>query len=143
RVLLHKPKEWRTDKLDELRQKLTSAAFRETDLQKAHEVVHHKALADIISMVKHAAKAEEPILTAEERVDRALKRVKGSKNFSVDQNRWLGLIREHLVKNLTIELDDFRQLQVFERHGVLARARKVFDQQLEPLVEQINEALAT
>lgn len=142
-VLLHKPKRWRTDKLDELRQKLTSAAFRETDLQKAHEVVHHKALADIISMVKHAAKSEEPILTAEERVDRALKRVKGRKSFSGDQDQWLGFIREHLVKNLTIELDDFRHLPVFERHGGLARARKVFDQQLEPLVEQINEALAT
>jgi type I restriction enzyme, R subunit len=143
KILLHKPKQWRTDMLEELRQRLTSAAFRESDLQKAHEVVHRKALADIISMVKHAAKSEEPIFTAEERVDRALKRVKSSKSFSTDQDQWLGLIREHLIKNLTIELDDFRNLPVFERHGGFAKARKVFDKQLEPLVDQLNEALAT
>ena len=34
------------------------------ELQKAHKLVYNKALADIISMVKHAARDEEPILTA-------------------------------------------------------------------------------
>jgi hypothetical protein len=34
-------------------------------------VVRHAALADIISMVKYAAREEEPLLTAEERMARA------------------------------------------------------------------------
>ena len=46
------------------------------NLQKAHEVHYHKALVDIISMIKHAAKAEEPLYTAGERVERAIEKVR-------------------------------------------------------------------
>jgi type I restriction enzyme R subunit len=61
--------------------------------------VHHR-LADIISLVKHAAKGEAPIFTAEERVDRAMKQLRAQSTFSDEQLQWLQLIREHLVKNL-------------------------------------------
>ena len=77
--------------------------FPEKELQKAHKLVYHKALVDIISMVKHAAQEEEPIYTAEERVDRALKAVMAGKSFDEEQTKWLGFIREHLIENLTIE----------------------------------------
>ena len=61
RILLERPKDWKTEALKELREKLALNKFPEKDLQKAHQLVYHKALADIISMVKHAARQEEPI----------------------------------------------------------------------------------
>jgi type I restriction enzyme R subunit len=104
--------------------------------------VYNKAIADIISMVKHAAREEEPILTAEERVDRAMQRVTAQKSFDEEQLKWLGLIREHLIQNLTIEVADFEVAPIFERHGGLTRARKVFKEQLEHLIGEINGAVA-
>ena len=53
--------------------------------------MYNKALADIISMVKHAAREEEPILSAQERVDRALEKVKAGKSLNDDQLNWLEL----------------------------------------------------
>ena len=142
RVLLERPKDWKTEALKELREKLAQNKFPEIELRKAHRLVYNKALADIISMVKHAARAEEPIYSAEERVDRALKKVTADKTFTEEQMKWLGYIREHLIENLTIELKDFDYIPVFERHGGKAIANKVFDNKLETLIAEINYAIA-
>jgi type I restriction enzyme R subunit len=142
KILLERPREWNTGVLNELREKLTRHKFPERELQKAHRLVYNKAIADIISMVKHAAREEEPILTAEERVDRAMQRVTAQKSFDEEQLKWLGLIREHLIQNLTIEVADFEVAPIFERHGGLTRARKVFKEQLEHLIGEINGAVA-
>ncbi len=70
--------------------------------------MHHQALADIILMVKRAARADEPIYTAVEGIERALaSAVMVGKSFNEEQLKWLGYIQEHLVQNLTIEMDDF------------------------------------
>jgi type I restriction enzyme R subunit len=70
RILLDRPRDWGATALNELRQKLAAARQRFTleNLQKAHEMRHRKALVDIISMVKHAAHEESPLLTSPERV---------------------------------------------------------------------------
>jgi type I restriction enzyme R subunit len=141
-ILLERPKDWQTHVLNELRKKLAQNQFPEKELQKAHEFVHHKALADIISMVKHGAAKEVPLLTAQERVDRALEKVMAGKNFNQEQKHWLGYIREHLVENLTIALDDFDYAPVFERHGGIGRAKKIFEAELETLIAEINYAIA-
>jgi type I restriction enzyme R subunit len=142
RILLERPKDWKTDVLNELRNRLARNDFPEKELQKAHKLVYNKALADIISMVKHAARKEEPIYTAEERVDRVLKMVMAEKSFNEEQKKWLGFIREHLVQNLTIEINDFGNAPIFEMHGGLGRAKKVFKDELEPLIADINSAMA-
>ncbi len=139
-VLMNRPQEWRTDVLEGLRQKLRAASFDERELQKAAELVHHR-LADIISLVKHAAKEESPIYSAEERVDHAMSHLQAQNSFTGEQLQWLQLIREHLVKNLTIELDDF-DAPIFFQRGGMGKARKIFDAGLEKLIHQINEHLA-
>jgi len=142
KVVLERPKDWKTGALKELREKLALNKFPEIELRKAHRLVYHKALADIISMVKHAARAEEPIYSAEERVDRALERVTTDKTFTEEQMKWLGYIREHLIENLTIDLEDFNVIPTFELHGGIAKAKKVFDNKLETLIAEINFAIA-
>ena len=64
KILMERPKQWNTGALKELREKLNLNKFPEKELQKAHQLVYNKALADIISMVKHAAREEEPITSA-------------------------------------------------------------------------------
>ena len=49
--------------------KLRKSDFSEKDLQRGHELVYKKPLADIISMVKHASNYDVPIMTAQERVE--------------------------------------------------------------------------
>jgi len=144
RILLDRPQEWSTAALSELRQKLASVPqrFTEDNLRKAHEVCYHKALVDIISMVKHACRGREPLLTADERVDRAFAKVVSGRTFTLEQAQWLQRIRDHLVANLTIGLDDFDLVPVFARDGGWGRANRVFQGALETLIRRLNEAIA-
>jgi len=104
KILLKRPKDWKTSVLNELREKLELNKFPEKELRKAHRLVYNKALADIISMVKHAAIDEEPIYSCEERVDRAMQKVISGKTFTVEQTNWLGYISKHLIENLRLTL---------------------------------------
>lgn len=81
-----RPQEWKTDVLEGLREKLRAASFEERVLEEASELVHHR-LADIISLVKHAAKAEAPIYTAAEQVDHALSQLLAQNQFTDEQRQ--------------------------------------------------------
>lgn len=140
RILLERPADWRTDALRELRTKMAAATpqgFSETNLRRAYQ----HALADIISIVKHAASGE-PLLSAEERVDRAISRVFDGQPLTPDQNKWLELIRRQLIANLAIEREDFDLLD-FERAGATwHRVDADFGGQLEKLIQHLNTAIA-
>ena len=80
RILLSRPRDWSTKALTELQLKLAATPQRFTvdHLRKAHELHYHKALIDIISMVKHAANEEQPLYTAAERVKLAMAKMTDS-----------------------------------------------------------------
>jgi type I restriction enzyme R subunit len=143
-ILLDRPAAWGTDALDELRIKLAGARerFDEATLRRAHQVQYHKALVDIISMVKHAASEESPLLTAEERVERAMRTLREGREFSHEQRLWLARIQAHLVENLSIDPGDFDAIPVFEREGGWVRANRVFDGRLGELLHALNGAIA-
>jgi type I restriction enzyme R subunit len=143
-ILLGRPRHWGTAALSELRAKLTAAPehFTVELLQKAHEMHHHKALVDVISMVKHAADEEQPLLTASERVQRAFDRITAGRTFTPEQEKWLGRIREHLVANLTIGREDFEDIPILHDAGGWGSANRTFDGQLEELLRTLNEAVA-
>jgi type I restriction enzyme R subunit len=144
RILLDRPQEWKTSALSELQQKLRTApeGFDLPRLQQAHQLQYHKALVDIISMVKHAAREDEPLLTAEERVGRALDRITSGRRLTDEQQEWFQRIRAHLVENLSIERDDFDLLPILSRSGGWGRANRAFEGQLQDLLHDINEAIA-
>jgi len=144
RILLDRPQGWSTEALTELKGKLASAPERFTveNLQMAHRIRYAKALADIISMVKHAAREEEPLLTAEERVDRAFARIASGRSLTADQQEWMTRIREHMIVNLSIDREDFDLSPVLSRAGGWTPADRAFDGNLRPFLETMNEAIA-
>jgi type I restriction enzyme R subunit len=143
-ILLDRPQEWSTDALSELRQKLTATPERFTvpQLQKAHQLQYNKALVEIISMVKHAAREEEPLYNAEERVTHAFKKVTNGRHFSEEQQRWLDRIREHMIANLSIDKEDFEVVPIFTRFGGWTPANRTFNNSLDDMIRDLNEAIA-
>ena len=117
RILLGRPRDWSTEALTELQQTLAATPQRFTlaHLRKAHELHYHKALIDIISMVKHAANEEQPLYTASERVQLAIARMSTGKAYTPEQIQWLNRIEGHLVENLTIDQDDFDALPILRK----------------------------
>lgn len=142
RILISKPEGWNPDALLALRGKLIENGFDERTLRRAHERVYRKALADLISMVKHAANSAAPLLTAEERVQAGIAELRAFHTFTPEQEQWLGLIARHLVENLCVDTSDLETQPVFTSKGGLGRARKVFGDQLGSLIERLNYTLA-
>jgi len=144
RILLDRPRDWGTDALSELKRKLAATRYRFTveNLQKAHKIRYDKALVDIISMVKHAAREEEPLFTAEERIRRVFDRMAVSASLTADQQQWLDKIREHLIANLSISKSDFDIIPIFANEGGWGKANRIFSGELPVLIRQWNEAIA-
>ena len=144
RILLERPADWSTQALTELRQKLATTPERFTIdvLQKVHQACYQKSLIDVISMVKHAAEEQSPLLTAEERAAQAIAAVSAGKTFTPEQQQWLDRIRASLVENLSIDRDDFDVLPTLEGAGGWGKANRVFDGKLDELLREINKAVA-
>ena len=144
-ILLHHPKGWNPHVLAELLQKLkaTDQSFTVENLQKAHEVRYQKALIDIISMVKHAVRDQEPLYNAEERVNRAFEKVTAERKYTEEQKKWLDRIQEHLKANLSIDMGDFEVVPIFTENGGWGHANHTFGHQLIQMLKDLNEAIAT
>ena len=138
-ILFDRPAGWGTHALAELRQKLEQRPEGFTDL-KLRQAYHHE-LADIISLVKHAGEGD-PLLSSEERVDRALARVTAGKVLTMDQEKWLDLIRSHLVENLAIDQEDFELITFLRAGGSWGRVNRDFGGQLQHMLVEINTAMA-
>lgn len=145
RILLDRPRGWSASALTELRDSLKRSPQRFTleNLEKAHATEYGKALVEIISMVKHAADAHAPLLTAVERTERAFAQVTARKLFTDEQRAWLDRIRQVMIANLSIERDDFEYQDALSKAGGWGAARRVFgEQQLAALLTELNEAIA-
>lgn len=143
-ILLSRPKNFNTDQLKTLREALSTKPdslldkFSEKNLRRAY----NKELADIISIIRHAAMGGE-LLTTEQRVNKALMKVRSGRRFTEDQEKWLELIRKHLVRNLLLEKEDLDSMPIFTREGASwAKLNKVFGGELETLISEINTAVA-
>jgi len=139
RILLERPADWNTDALKELRDKLATRPEQFTEARL--RVAYQHALADIISIVHHAAR-REPLLTAEERVNQALKQVSAKNQFTPQQEKWLDMIRQHLIGNLSIGQDDFNLVVIQNAGGTWSRVNRDFGGKLPDVIQQINEAVA-
>jgi type I restriction enzyme, R subunit len=141
KVVLEKPKEWRTEVLKELRSELLKHHFPEASLKRAAQLVHKKHLPDIISLIKNAAKQEE-LLEVNERVEKAVNGLFAGKQLTAEQDAWVAYIKEHLIQNLTLDKEDFEYSPILERHGGWGKFRKVFADEAETIIRDINIAIA-
>jgi len=143
-ILLSRPRDWNPDALLALRDALKGAPqhFTEPNLERAFRARYHKALVDIISMVKHAAADAAPLLTAAERVDAAIAKVVDGRALTEAQAAWFDRIRRHLIENLSIDRDDFSLIPALSDHGGWGSADRNFDGQLADLLAEVNRELA-
>jgi type I restriction enzyme R subunit len=141
-VLLQHPRDLRPAVMEELKRTLSQNGFEPEKLQRAHRAKGFKALADVISIVKHASTTYSPLLTAEERVNQAVDKFLTSHKLTPEQMQWLSLVREHLVKNLSMDEEDFDLTPLLNMRGGVAKAKRVFGE-LNSFVAQLNEAVAT
>lgn len=143
-ILLKRPRDFDTDRLRALREALAvqPAALVDKFTEKNLRRAYNRELADIISIIRHAAEGDE-LLTVEQRVNKAMMKVRSGRTFTAEQEKWLALIQRHLLENLMMEKEDVEFLPIFTREGVSwGKLNKVFGGELETIIREINAAIA-
>lgn len=148
-TVLTRPRELTRAQLRELVLALDRAGFTETNLASAwRELTNQDIAARIVGYIRQAAIGDALVPYAE-RVDRALQHLlahpPGGKPWSTPQRDWLRRIAAQTKANVLVDraaIDD--PDLIFKREGGgFSRLDKVFNGQLQPVLEAFNDALWT
>ena len=146
-TVLTRPRELTRAQLRELVLTLDRAGFTETNLAAAwRELTNQDIAARIVGYIRQAA-IGDALLPYGERVDRALQHLlthpPGGKPWSTPQRDWLKRIAAQTKANVLVDraaLDD-PDLMFKREGGGFNRLDKVFNGQLQPVLEAFNDAL--
>jgi type I restriction enzyme R subunit len=105
-----------------------------------------RGLADLVALVRHAIRPDEPVAPVAERVEERYAawladKAKAGLKFTPDQQKWLDAIKDHIASALAIEQADFADVP-FIHMGGLGKVHQLFGDRLPKLLEEMNERLA-
>jgi len=151
-IIKNRPKELNLRDLKQLSKDLrrTPEVFSINKLNKALELSSKEKLkehsnkvldqvSELLSYIKYAE--ENKFLSLQERVDLAVIKFVSSNNLSIEQQKWLEVIKNFVITNLKITKRDVNDSIVFRRIGNFESANKLFNNKLEMLMEKLNEAI--
>ncbi len=120
-------------------------AYRQLDQSRVRGS-SQRVLADIVSLVRYAIGHDEELTPFAEQVDKrfrgwlAAQEIAG-RSFTGEQRQWLEDIKDHIAGSVSIEPADL-QYAPFAQRGGIGRAHALFGDELAPLLEELNLALA-
>ena len=70
-------------------------------------------------------------------------KIKSDHAFTAEQEKWLELIRRHLIQSLLMEKEDVDYLPIFTCEGASwGKLNKIFEGELETIIHEINTAIS-
>lgn len=125
--------------LKELSLALADENFKESDLRPAwREVKHEDCAAKLIGYIRSQALGS-PLISFEDRVDKAVTSIRSKSNFqwTQDQVRWLDRIVTQIKKQALVDKDSLNT-GAFDSAGGFNRINKSFSGKLETLLEDLH-----
>ncbi len=122
-------------------------AYHRLEPQKVTGLTAARILTDIISLIRYEIGIDKELKPYSEIVNINFKnwifrRQAVGKIFTEEQLDWLRMIRDHIVTSVRIEKDDF-DYTPFIDNGGLGKFWKLFGEETEKIVNELNEELAT
>lgn len=139
-IVCKRPKELTRKSLRELKLEMTNKGFSETNLNKAwHDMKNEDIAADIISFIRQQALGTA-LLSHEERIQRAMDKVRKMSSWNKVQLNWLDRFEKQLLAETIIDRESF-EAGAFKKEGGFTRIDKIFGGKLDEVLEKINENL--
>ncbi|MEJ8553091.1 type I restriction-modification system endonuclease [Tepidibacter sp. Z1-5] len=139
-IVCQRPKELTRDSLKSLRLELNKHGFSETQLNSAYKnMTNEDITADIISFIRQQA-IGSALIDHEERIKKAMKKVKNLQTWTKVQKQWLDKIEKQLLKECIIDKESFNS-GAFKKNGGYDRIDKYFEGKLEKVIDVINDNL--
>jgi type I restriction enzyme R subunit len=129
--------------LRNLHYELDKAGFSEVNLATAwREMTNQEMAASIIGYIRQAALGD-PLIPYDQRVDKALQSILSTRAWTAPQRDWLKKLAAQTKANGLVDraaLDD--PVLIFKREGGgFPRLNKIFDGQLQNVLNNFNDAL--
>jgi type I restriction enzyme R subunit len=135
-IVCTRPKELTRESLKSLRLTLDREGFTTQQLNTAiSQMTNEEITADIISLIRRYA-IGSTLISHEARIRRAVDKLKKAHQFSKQELNWIGRMEESVL-NVTVFDEDGR----FKAQGGFKKINKVFGNQLESIVLELNEYL--
>ena len=129
----------------ELTPEVVWRAYEQLDKAKVKGAGPQKLLTNIISLLRYAVGEADVLEPFPEVVNRRfeawlVQQEQLGRRLTPEQREWLEMIKEHIATSASISLEDFELSPFYEKGGAV-RANRLFQQQLDKLLEELNEVL--
>lgn len=139
-IICARPKELDRASLKELRLMLNNEGFSERQLNTAWKATKNEDIAaDIISYIRTLALGSS-LKSHEERITKAVEKVRSSRDWNKTQLKWLGLFEKQLLQENVLRKEDLDK-DPFNRDGGFERIDRIFDHQLDSVLKSIDDHL--
>lgn len=140
-IVCTKPKELTRESLKALRLALDREGFTEQQLNTAvSELKNEEIAADIISLIRRYA-IGSALISHEARIRKAVEKLKKAHRFSKQEMNWIKRIEKYLMEESVLNVQVFDEDSRFKNHGGFTKINKIFQNELENIVLELNEYL--
>ncbi len=140
-IICCRPRDLTRDSLKSLMLTLDREGYTQQQLNTAiSQLTNEEMAADIISLVRRYA-IGSPLVSHEARIRRAVDRLRRAHDFTKLELNWIRRIEEYLLNESVLNVGVFDEDSRFKSQGGFARIDKVFGNQLESIVLELNEYL--
>ena len=103
-------------------------------------------LTALVALIRKVSGIDENLTDYSKTIDRNFQnwvfgKQAGPVKFNEEQMQWLRMIKDHVANSFHISRDDFAY-EPFAPAGGLGKMYQLFGEQMEPIIEELNEALA-
>lgn len=139
-IVTTRPRDLTRQQLRELKLALDKAGYSEANLRVAwQEMTNEDIAASIIGFIRQTALGS-PLVSYEERVKVAMKKILTRHPWTTPQRKWLERIGKQLLVETIVDHEALDRGQ-FKAEGGFARLNKVFEGKLEQVLTEITEEL--
>ncbi|WGV60095.1 type I restriction-modification system endonuclease [Brevibacillus brevis] len=142
-IVCTRPRDLTRQDLRELQVILAQKDFTETNLRTAWaQMTNHEIAADIIGFIRQRTLGS-PLVGHEERIKAAMRKIYSMQAWDPRQKQWLDRIEKQLLKETVLgpSAQEAFSVAPFNQDGGFNRINRIFDGQLQQVLDDINEAL--
>lgn len=139
-IICTRPRELDRKSLRELRLQLEQAGFNARTLNTAWKAAKNEDIAaDIISFIRTLA-VGSALVSHDDRIRNAVNKVRALKNWNKTQNNWIDRFEKQLLQETVLQKENLNE-SPFTDDGGYQRLNKIFDNQLDEVIDLINDQL--
>lgn len=139
-LICNKPTELDRKSLKELYLSLDAAGYTDLNLRHAWKAARNQDIAaDIISFIRTLSLGSS-LVDHETRIKNAMNKIRSSRAWNKVQEKWLDRFQAQLIHETILRKEDLDR-PPFNEEGGFTRLNKIFELQLEDVLQKINENL--